>query len=112
MDTLFNVKSQVRRKVIRIYFCDGLVWKGYSPIMRIVSEANTRNGLEYQPNMRGDLIDEYEELLLIHGGGSLPTNLLYIYHVVPGAGSKLVDETDLTWPINGATCTEPRLAAT
>lgn len=69
MDTLFNVKSQVRRKVIRIYFCDGLVWKGYSPIMRIVSEANTRNGLEYQPNMRGDLIDEYEELLLIHGGG-------------------------------------------
>lgn len=35
-----------------------------------------------------------------------------IYHVVPGAGSRLVDETDWTWPTSGATCTEPRFEAT
>lgn len=35
-----------------------------------------------------------------------------VYHVVPGAGWRFVDETDWTCPTNGATWTEPRLAAT
>lgn len=34
------------------------------------------------------------------------------YHVVPGAGSRFVDLTDAICPVNGATCTEPRLTAT
>lgn len=35
-----------------------------------------------------------------------------IYQVVPGAGAVLIDDADWMCPTSGATCTEPRLAAT
>lgn len=38
--------------------------------------------------------------------------IMVIHHVVPGAGERLLDDTDWMWPTSGATWTDPLLAAT